>query len=223
MSIRTQHIYKSFLHPKTEALHDINLEIQDHEFISIVGRSGSGKSTLLYILSTLDIATEGILEISDRNVYKLSQRELHDFRNTNMGFIFQFHNLLPDLSILENVLLPVLKRGRMKDRQDKAMSLLKKFGIANRSQHRPSEVSGGEAQRAAVARALIMDPQYIFADEPTGNLDSTNGDLVMDIFSKINKDMGTTIVMVTHEMNYAKMADRQIRLYDGKLVDKNQS
>lgn len=218
MGITLHQVTKDFGQPPTQVLKDINLTINDGEFISITGRSGSGKSTLLYILSTLDVPSSGYVEISGHDVVTMTSRELHQFRNLHVGFVFQFHHLLPELTVLENVLLPARKSKRSIERHSYALALLEQFGIANKADSFPRQISGGESQRAALARALVMQPQYIFADEPTGNLDSANGDTVLQIFSRINKEQQTTIVMVTHDLEYAALATRQINMVDGRLA-----
>jgi lipoprotein-releasing system ATP-binding protein len=220
MSILTQNISKSFGKPAIKVLKDINLEIKNGEFISLSGKSGSGKSTLLYILSTLDTPSTGVLTLDDKDVSKIEESDLHKFRNLKMGFVFQFHYLLPELTALENVLMPSRKTNQEKLLEEKAKSILNEFGLKDKHSKKPSQLSGGEQQRVSIARSLIMEPEYIFADEPTGNLDSGNGKLVMDIFRKINKTRGTTVVYVTHDIEFANLAERKIYLKDGKIVDK---
>lgn len=221
MGILLSNIGQSFGKPPTHVLFDISLEIKDGEFVSVTGRSGSGKSTLLYIISTLDKASEGTVEISGRNVNQMTSKELHQFRNLNMGFVFQFHHLLPELTALENVLMPVLKTGKMTDRKDYAVKLLQEFGLSEKRDRFPSQLSGGEQQRVAIARALVMDPKYIFADEPTGNLDSVNGIAVMNLLEKVNRERKTAIVYVTHDQEFAARASRRIHMVDGRISTKN--
>lgn len=218
MSIQLRDIRKTFGTPPTEVLKGISFEIRDGEFISLTGRSGSGKSTLLYIISSLDHPSTGALEISNKNVTELSQPELHAFRNLEMGFVFQFHYLLPELNALENVLMPAFKTKSVDARRAHALSLLDEFGLGTKHDRLPRQLSGGEQQRVAIARALVMNPKYLFADEPTGNLDSVNGEAVMRILKKINAETKTTIVMVTHDPDFADMATRKIHLADGKVV-----
>lgn len=218
MSLIATHIGKTIGNPPVKVLSDINLEIGDGEFVSIVGRSGSGKSTLLYVLSSLDNPTEGEIQISGRNLSTLSSEEFHQFRNEQMGFVFQFHYLIAELTALENTLMPTLKTGRSETLHQRAIDLLDQFGLKDKLNRLPRQLSGGEQQRVAIARALIMNPRYLFADEPTGNLDSVNGDLVMNIIRKVNSRQGTSVIMVTHDPDYANLAKRQIRLVDGRLA-----
>lgn len=209
---------KSFGEPPTQVLKDISLTIETGEFISITGRSGSGKSTLLYILSSLDPATSGSVKLLGKDLMQLSQKELHMFRNENMGFVFQFHHLLPELTALENVLMPAIKTERQDERREYAKKLLTDFGLGTKFDRFPRQLSGGEQQRVAIARSLVMQPKFVFADEPTGNLDSANGKTVLDIFKKINAEQGTTIIYVTHDREFAAMAPRRIHLVDGQLA-----
>jgi lipoprotein-releasing system ATP-binding protein len=215
--IRALHISKSFGSPPTPILHDISFEIKDKDFVSISGRSGSGKTTLLYILSTLDNPTNGSLEIDGLKPSDLSVEELHEFRNKNLGFIFQFHYLLPELSALDNILMPARKTNQHGKRKNQALDLLSQFDLINKAHRLPSQLSGGEQQRVAIARALIMNPRYIFADEPTGNLDTQNAELVIQLLKDVNQKLGTTVVLVTHEPDFARMAPTQIFLKDGRL------
>jgi len=179
-------------------LKGIDLTIAAGEFVSLTGRSGSGKSTLLYILSSLDEPTEGEVFLQGRSVHSLGSKEQHRFRNEHVGFVFQFHYLLPELTAVENVLMPTRKLGLHE----------KKL---------PSQMSGGEVQRCAIARSLIMDPDILFTDEPTGNLDTVNGDRVIEMFGRINKEQKTTILMVTHDPDYARAAGRQVHMVDGRI------
>jgi ABC-type lipoprotein export system ATPase subunit len=218
MSISATHIGKTIGHPSTRILTDISIEIKDGEFISLTGRSGSGKSTLLYILSSLDKPTEGKIEISNQDINKMESEQLYKFRNREMGFIFQFHYLLSELTALENVLMPAMKNNEQEIKKSLAHDLLEQFGLKDKIHRRPRELSGGEQQRVAIARALIMQPKYLFADEPTGSLDSVNGDLVMKIICDTNKKNKTTIVLVTHDPDFANLAQRQIKLVDGKIA-----
>ncbi|MBL8994956.1 MAG: ABC transporter ATP-binding protein, partial [Spirochaetia bacterium] len=198
-------------------LKNLSFEIADGEFIALTGRSGSGKSTLLYILSTLDPPTAGELRIDGEQTSSVSSKRLHQFRNQKMGFVFQFHYLLPELNCLENVLIPARKTGRHEELRADAEELMKEFEIDGLKDKTPGKISGGERQRVAIARALIMKPKYLFADEPTGNLDSLSGEKVIRIFERINERHGTTIVMVTHDLSYAARAHRQIGLIDGRV------
>jgi len=200
-------------------LKDISANIKNGEFVSLTGRSGSGKSTLLYLMSSLDTPTSGSVHISGQDVSLMNDRELHSFRNHNIGFVFQFHYLLPELTVHENVMIPARKTHihSTKEVIDFADELLEEFGITHVKNRYPSQLSGGERQRTAVARALIMRPDYIFADEPTGSLDSKNGEAVMNLFKKINQEKKTTIIMVTHDVDFASIARRQIHLVDGRI------
>lgn len=215
--LKAIHLSKSFGKPPTKVLHDIDFEICNGDFVSISGRSGSGKTTLLYILSTLDNPSDGRVEIDGKNPAQMSLEELHTFRNQNLGFIFQFHYLLPELTAVENILIPARKQDLHVKKQPYAYELLNQFGLTDKANRLPSQLSGGEQQRVAIARALIMNPKYIFADEPTGNLDTANGDRVMELLHGVNQTLGTTVVLVTHEPEFASQAKRQIFLKDGRL------
>ncbi len=217
MSIILKNVDQTLGDPPNHILKGISLKIEEGEFVSLTGRSGSGKSTLLYVMSTLDKASHGIVEIDGHKVEDFTNEDLHRFRNQNMGFVFQFHYLLPELNAIENVLMPARKFGLENKLQIKAQELLNTFGLANQALRFPRHLSGGEQQRVAIARALIMTPKYLFADEPTGNLDSQNGQIVMDIFKKINSQEKTTIIFVTHDPGFAASAPRQIKLVDGRL------
>jgi putative ABC transport system ATP-binding protein/lipoprotein-releasing system ATP-binding protein len=217
MSIVVQHAGKEIGVPPSRVLSDISLEIQDGEFVALTGRSGSGKSTLLYLLSSLDTPSEGKIEISGKDLQKLNSDDLHLFRNRHMGFVFQFHYLIAELTALENVLMPTVKLHQKEKRRPAAESLLEQFGLKEKMARLPRQLSGGEQQRVAIARALVMEPQYLFADEPTGSLDSVNGDIVMKIFIDVNLKNKTTVVLVTHEPDFARLARRQILLKDGRI------
>jgi lipoprotein-releasing system ATP-binding protein len=219
MSILMNNITKSFGNPPVNVLKGISGSIESGEMLSIAGRSGSGKSTLLYIISSLDKPTTGDVIMDGVSLSSISQKELHEFRNQKMGFVFQFHHLLPELTALENVLMPTRKCSDNKTRKGFALELLNEFGIVDKIDRLPSQLSGGEQQRVAIARALIMKPRFLFADEPTGNLDSANGQLVMNLFLRINREYSTTIIYVTHDSIFAQMASRKINLVDGMIVD----
>jgi putative ABC transport system ATP-binding protein/lipoprotein-releasing system ATP-binding protein len=195
------------------------MNVKRGEFLSLTGKSGSGKSTLLYIMSSLDTPTSGSVFISDNDISIMKEKDLHEFRNKKIGFVFQFHYLLPELTVEENVLIPARKSSRHKEPGiiRYADELIGEFGISHVRSHYPSQLSGGERQRVAVARALIMEPDYIFADEPTGNLDSKNGEVIMKLFKQINREKHTTIIMVTHDTEFAAIAKRRIHLVDGKI------
>lgn len=215
--IRAQNLYKRFQPGETPVLKGINLTIEDGEFISLMGRSGSGKSTLLYLLSSLDRSFEGEVLIDGTQVLDLDVEAVHQLRNKNIGFVFQFHYLLSELSALENVLLPARKAGQLKEKEAFALELLRAVGLGDRVHRYPHHLSGGEQQRVAIARALVMRPKYLFADEPTGNLDSVSGGVVLDLFEKFNREFGTTIIYVTHDEDFGRRARRQIRLVDGQF------
>lgn len=217
MSIQLKSIQKSFGTPPTHVLQDISFDIEAGEFVSLIGRSGSGKSTLLYIMSSLDTPTSGKVMIDTINIHQMKSAELHHFRNQKMGFVFQFHYLLPELTALENVLMPARKTKQHHSRQAYAIHLLEEFGLGKKTNRLPRELSGGEQQRVAIARSLVMEPRYLFTDEPTGNLDSINGEKVMEIFKKMNQEKKTTIILVTHDPDFAEMATRKIYLADGRL------
>lgn len=217
MGFKVKNIVKSFGKPPTVVLKNLSFEIGDGEFVAITGRSGSGKSTLLYTLSTLDPLTSGSIELDGKDVVALSQREMHRFRNLNMGFVFQFHYLLPELDCEENVLFPARKTNRHEELRKYAVQLMEDFEIGHVRNKLSGQISGGERQRVAIARALVMKPKYLFADEPTGNLDSISGEKVISLFERINKERKTTILMVTHEPDYAARATRIIGLKDGQI------
>jgi lipoprotein-releasing system ATP-binding protein len=200
-------------------LKGVNLEVGKGEIVSIVGSSGAGKTTLLQILGTLDKPDSGILEIGGVNPFKLSQKELSNFRNTSLGFIFQFHQLLPEFTAVENAMLPALIGGKSKKEAEQlALPLLERLGIESRKTHKPSELSGGEQQRVAVCRALINNPKVIFADEPSGNLDTKNAKELHELFFQLRDEFNQTFVIVTHNEELAQMADRSLVMRDGRFV-----
>lgn len=210
-------LFKSY--GKLPVLKGIDLSIGEAEVVAIVGASGAGKSTLLHLLGTLDAPDAGEVYLHGQKISSMSNKEVARFRNRNIGFIFQFHNLLPEFTALENVCLP----GFLADRDEKevetrAKELLTMLGLADRLDHKPSQMSGGEQQRTAVARALINSPKLIFADEPSGNLDSKNADELHQIFFNLRKDLGQTFVIVTHNPALADMADRKLTMKDGYLL-----
>lgn len=195
-------------------LKGVDLDIAKGEVISIVGSSGAGKSTLLHILGTLDLADEGMVEIKGTNVSALKPKSLSAFRNEEIGFIFQFHNLLPEFTALENICIPAFIKGDINAKK-KAQDLLGILGLSDRAEHKPSELSGGEQQRISVARALINSPSIVFADEPSGNLDSQTAEELHELFFKLRNEMDQTFVIVTHNMELAAMADRSLEIKDG--------
>ncbi|NMS90210.1 ABC transporter ATP-binding protein [Clostridioides difficile] len=203
---------------KVIALNSVNLEINSGEFVSIIGPSGSGKSTLLHILSGLDNPTSGQVLLDDKDIYKYSEKELSTLRRKSFGFVFQQFNLLPVLTASENISMPVLLDKKQPDKKylSEISSLL---GITDRLHHLPHELSGGQQQRVAIARALIAKPNIIFADEPTGNLDSKSGSEVMNLLIKTSKQFGKTLVVITHDDRIAKLADRRLSIIDGVLME----
>ena len=202
-----------------EVLKGVDLHIRKGEFVSIVGASGAGKTTLLQLLGTLDDIQAGSLIINNKEVNKLSQKDIAKFRNKEIGFVFQFHNLLVEFTALENVCLPAFIAGtNRKTAEEKGLSLLKLLGLSNRANHKPDELSGGEQQRVAVARALINSPSIILADEPSGNLDSKNADELHNLFLKLNKDLGQTFVIITHNLALANLASRKLEMKDGRII-----
>ena len=216
--IELKSVSKSFGNQKI--LDEISLNIKKGEFISIVGPSGAGKTTLLNIIGTIedfDKSEKSKFLINSHDITKLSDKDLSKFRNDNIGFVFQFHQLLPELTVEENILLPTMIKGDEKDSSDKYfIELISILGIDNILSKYPNSISGGERQRAAVARAMINKPSILLADEPTGNLDSKNEEEIISLFKKVNKDLGVTIVLVTHNHNFSKLADKCFTLRDGK-------
>ncbi len=202
-----------------KVLKGIDIEIKKGEIVSIVGASGAGKSTLLHILGTLDNPDSGKLHIKNQNITTLNNNQLARFRNLNIGFVFQFHNLLPEFSAMENICIPgFIGKKNVKEVESKALKLMDLLGIDNRKENKPSELSGGEQQRASVARALINDPEIVFADEPSGNLDSKNADELHTLFFKLREELNQSFVIVTHNELLAKMADRILEIKDGLIV-----
>ncbi|UCE62475.1 MAG: ABC transporter ATP-binding protein [Phycisphaerales bacterium] len=205
---------------ETHALSDVHLEVMKGEYLSIAGPSGCGKSTLLSILGLLDSPTDGLYTLSDQSVANLSAADRARIRNRQVGFIFQSFNLIGDLDVYENAELPLTYRGGMSggERKKRTQEALEKVGMAHRMKHYPAQLSGGQQQRVAVARALVGSPAILLADEPTGNLDSRNGEAVMELLRDLHRN-GATICMVTHDERYARHADRTIHLFDGRIVD----
>jgi lipoprotein-releasing system ATP-binding protein len=213
-----KNISKSF--NETKVLKEINLSINQGEIISISGPSGAGKTTLLNILGTIetpDDNNDSKLMICERDVFELNDKELSDFRNKNIGFVFQFHELLPEFTCLENVCLPAWI-GKNSNIKERAISLFKELGLIDKLDKKPATLSGGERQRVSVARALINNPKIILADEPSGNLDSKNSEILYDIFFDLRKKINCTFIIVTHNQSLAKKADRQIVINDGKII-----
>lgn len=203
-----------------KVLKGIDLEVKKNEIVSIVGASGAGKSTLLHILGTLDVADSGQLKIDGNVVTKFSRKQNAQFRNQQIGFVFQFHNLLAEFSAFENVCIPgYIGNSKSDDVESKARELLTKLGLGSRLEHKPSELSGGEQQRVAVARALINKPKLVFADEPSGNLDSVNAKELHELFFQLREELGYTFVIVTHNEELADMADRKLEIQDGMILN----
>jgi putative ABC transport system ATP-binding protein len=202
------------------ALDDVTLDIEEGEFISIIGPSGSGKSTLMHILGCLDSPSKGTIRLDGTMIQNASARELAAIRNRKIGFVFQFFNLLPKLNVMQNVELPMIYSGISgRERRERAMASLEAVGMANRAKHRPSQLSGGQQQRAAIARALVNSPRIVFADEPTGNLDSHTGEAILQLFRNLSQQ-GRTIVLVTHDPEIAAVTPRRIEIRDGKIAVK---
>src|SRR5512138_2006449 len=202
------------------ALDDVSLDIDPGEFISIIGPSGSGKSTLMHILGCLDSPTKGTIQLDSMMIQDASPRQLAGIRNRKIGFVFQFFNLLPKLNVVQNVELPMIYSGISgKDRRARAIAALEAVDLANRCKHRPSQLSGGQQQRVAIARALVNNPRIVFADEPTGNLDSHTGDAILSLFRQLSQ-AGRTIVLVTHDPEIAAVTPRRIEIRDGRIAVK---
>jgi lipoprotein-releasing system ATP-binding protein len=206
---------------KTRVLDQINLVVREREFVSLTGLSGSGKSTLLYLLGVLDRPSSGRVILDGVDVSALDDDERARIRSEKLGFVFQFHFLLPEFTVLENVMIPMLRRGARAedDARDKARSVLAQMGLAELEQRKPSQLSGGQQQRVSVARAVANDPRIILADEPTGNLDTRNGEQVMRVFESLVREQGITVLMVTHERSFAARASRQLVMRDGRIVE----
>ncbi len=215
--IKAKNIHKRF--EDLEVLKGVSLDIAKGEVVSITGSSGAGKTTLLQIIGTLSNADQGSIEINSVDITKMDDTKLSNFRNNNIGFVFQFHNLLPEFTALENVMIPALIGKRNSSQvESRALELLDLMGLKERRDHKPSQLSGGEQQRVAIARALINNPVVLFADEPSGNLDSKNREEIHKLFFRLREEFGQTIVVVTHDNDLAQMADRQIVMCDGLIL-----
>ncbi len=207
---------------KVEVLKSVSLEIDRNKISVIIGASGTGKSTLLHLLSCLDRPDSGKVFYSGKNIFEFSDDKLADFRNNNIGFVFQFHHLLPEFSAIENIMIPQLISGKKSDEaKTKANKLLTEMGLDDRKNHKPAELSGGEQQRVALARALANDPAIIFADEPTGNLDSVNSDSIHNLFLELRNNYNKTFVIATHNPSLVKLADKVYEMKDGKIIDQS--
>lgn len=226
--IRIDNVVKTFnvgMENELEILHKVCIDIKEGEFVAIVGASGAGKSTLMNIIGLLDKPTEGRYTLNDIDTSYMKDDELSEIRNSQIGFVFQTFNLIPRMSALKNVELPMMYKGvPQKERTQKAKKLLEMVGMGDRMSHQPNQLSGGQKQRVSIARAMANDPAIILADEPTGALDTVTGHMIMDIFHKLNKENGKTIVLITHSKELAQETDRIITISDGKIVvDKGDS
>lgn len=223
--ISVKNLNKSFQvgKEKVHVLKDINLEIQKGEFISIMGPSGGGKSTLLYLLGGLDKPTSGKVILDNKDLGKIKQKQMSKIRRTKVGFVFQFYNLVPNLSVEDNIMLPIILDGKkVRDYKDKLEEILDIIGMKEKRKMTPRELSGGQQQRVAIARALVFDPDIIFLDEPIGNLDSKTGTDIMQLFKKINKQYGKTLVQVTHSYESALYGTSIVKLIDGQIVGREE-
>ena len=220
VAVEGRHIIKNFCigSTPTKVLKDISLQVMQGEFVSIMGPSGSGKSTLLYILGGLDAPTSGHVLLNGTDISRFGDEKMSRIRRQKIGFVFQFYNLIPNLSVEENIMLPLLLDGKkMGDYKKQLDRILEIVGLSNRRKHKPRELSGGQQQRVAIARALIGNPEILFADEPTGNLDSKTGAEIMNLLREINQNSGQTIIMVTHSPDAAKSSSRMITVQDGMI------
>ncbi|MDG2537642.1 lipoprotein-releasing ABC transporter ATP-binding protein LolD [Dyella jiangningensis] len=221
--LRASHIAKVYEEGdlKTDVLADVSFTLKRGETLAIVGASGSGKSTLLHIIGGLDTLTRGEVEVEGKNLSRLSDADRGRVRNRSMGFIYQFHHLLPEFTALENVCMPLLIRGvAIAEAERQASELLGRVGLSQRLGHKPAELSGGERQRCAVARALVTRPAVVLGDEPTGNLDEGNAAQVYDLMLELNREIGTSFILVTHDSRLAQRMDRTLELHNGMLLDK---
>lgn len=218
--LQCEHLCKRYQEGKvqTDVLHDVSFSVGEGELMAIVGSSGSGKSTLLHLLGGLDTPTSGEVTFDNQQLSKLSSAAKAELRNRELGFIYQFHHLLPDFTALENVAMPLLiGKKKSAEVQERALAMLEAVGLQHRSNHRPSELSGGERQRVAIARALVNNPSLVLADEPTGNLDQRNADSIFELLGELNVRQGTAFLVVTHDLQLANRLTRQLEMRDGKL------
>ena len=216
-AVEIKDLYKSYENGNIKALNGIDLTIKDGEFVSIIGPSGSGKSTLLNMLGALDIPDSGVINVAGQNLK--SSKKLNEFRSEKIGFIFQLHNLIPNISVVENVEIPMYtQKMSSKDMRSKALKLLDDVGLRDKAEIKPNKLSGGERQRVAIARALANDPSIILADEPTGSLDAKTSSKILKQLIDLHEDKNVTLIIVTHDMDVAKLADRVIEVLDGEIV-----
>lgn len=212
------HLYKKY--SSLTVVHDVSLEVAEGEMLAIIGQSGAGKSTLLHLLGALDKPDSGTVKIRDTDIFSLPSRKQAQFRNSQLGFVFQFHHLLPEFSAIENVAMPLWIAGKSKKEGRKlAEEMLMRVGLAERLENKPSELSGGEQQRVAIARALINKPAILMADEPTGNLDTANAQSIHDLFLQLRKELGQTIILITHNEELAARTDRTLVMRDGAIIE----
>ena len=221
--IELDDVWKTYDAGRVNALQDFSVRVHDHDFVAIIGPSGSGKSTCMNLIGLLDVPSKGKIYLDGRDVSRLSENELARLRGKKIGFIFQQFNLIPTLTALENVLLPVMFQNGTAAAREKAIDLLNKVGLGERINHRPSQLSGGEQQRVAIARALINDPEIVLADEPTGNLDSKTGKQIMDLLRALHEKEGKTLVVITHDPGVAEYAHTTINIIDGRTVHDHQA
>ncbi|MBN1574365.1 MAG: ABC transporter ATP-binding protein [Deltaproteobacteria bacterium] len=220
--IDVQSLYKSFSRGDKDVnvLKGLDLKVEKGEILNILGASGAGKSTLLHILGTLDHPTDGRVLYNGEDIFLLKERDLASFRNRRIGFIFQFHHLLSEFTALENTMMPALVSGWPREKaRTKAVEVLKRLGLGDRKDHKPGELSGGEQQRVAVSRAILLDPDVVLADEPTGNLDTKTGDEVHDLLLELNRELKITMIVVTHNLKLAKREGRRLLLVDGRIEE----
>jgi lipoprotein-releasing system ATP-binding protein len=220
--VTVKHLEKYFFNNqhRVEVLSDLDLELGFQDTLAVVGASGSGKSTLLHILGTLDRPSSGQVLFEGQNIFEQTPQELARFRNQKIGFVFQFHHLLPEFTAMENTMMPLLiARGSKQEARQKAEEILTQLGLKDRLAHRIGELSGGEQQRVAIGRALIGSPQLILADEPTGNLDRKTGEQIMELFNQLNQEKGVTFLMVTHNQDLARRFKRNVEIVDGKAIE----